>query len=57
VHVQCSDVDITCGGEAWEWSALTRGWITDSESTVGEGEEEEPVTGGVQLEAFVVVKP
>jgi hypothetical protein len=57
MQVQCHDVDEACCGEAWECSALTRGWVTDAKAAVREGEEEEAVAGGVDLEAKVVIKP
>jgi hypothetical protein len=57
VQVQRRDFDAACGGEAWECSALTRGWVTDAEAAVREGDEEEAIAGGADLEAIVVVKP
>jgi hypothetical protein len=60
VKVQRVDVDTACGGEAWEWSALTRDRVTNAEAAVREGEEEEAVAGGLDLEAAavdVVVQP
>jgi hypothetical protein len=57
VQVQRRDFDAACSGEAWECSALTRGWVTDAEAAVREGDEEEAIAGGADLEAIVVVKP
>jgi hypothetical protein len=57
VEVQRRDVNATCGGEAWEWSALSRDGITDAVATVGEVEQEKAVTGGNKPEVLEVVEP
>jgi hypothetical protein len=49
------NVDVANGGEVSEGSALTRGWVVDAEAFVRSAEQEEAVTGGVQLEATTVV--
>jgi hypothetical protein len=50
VEVQRHDVDAARRGEAWEWSALTRGRVTDAEAAVQEADEE-AVARSVYLEA------
>ena len=40
-------------GEGWDWRHLARGRVADVEGAAGD-EEEEPVAGGVDLEALVL---
>jgi hypothetical protein len=52
VKVHRLDVADVC--EAWDESTLTRGRVANLEASVREGEEEEAVAGGVELEPVVV---
>jgi phosphosulfolactate phosphohydrolase-like enzyme len=56
MEVQRGDIDVACGGEACEWSALARDGVTNAEAAVRKGEEEEAVAGGLDVEAAVVVQ-
>jgi hypothetical protein len=55
VEVQRGGVDVACFREALEFSALTGDRVTNAEAAVGAVEDEEAVTGSLDLEATEVV--